>query len=340
MPADITIEAFGERRPSDDFYGQLLGAQDSLSERLLNPPIEAFSAELDEGMVGLPNVVGTGLGVKARKSAETEDLCVKVYVEEKLPIEAVAPTSLVPEAIDGVPTDVEEVGEILALSFKNRVRPVPGGVSTGNCAANMAGTLGCFVTHDEQPHALSNNHVFALTNESPQDADIPQPGRIDGGSCPRDVIGQLGPFVPIQLNGGTNFVDAALARIDEEQVSIDPRMIRPSGGREQLVSPHVPATLGMAVQKSGRTTGHTHGIVDAVRVSIRVGFGRGVGTFANQFRVRGTMTQFSAAGDSGSLVTTDPGNQPVGLLFAGGNGFTFCNDVDRVLTDLSATIIY
>jgi hypothetical protein len=43
----------------------------------------------------------------------------------------------------------------------------------------------------------------------------------------------------------------------------------------------------------------------------------GVARFCNQFRVRGIAGIFSDRGDSSSLVTTFPQNQPVGLLFAG-----------------------
>lgn len=339
MATDIEISALGAYQPSEDGFRALLAAQDSLGARFLDLSSAAFTAEVEEGLVGFPNIVGSGLGVKQRDAATTETLCVKVYVREKLTAAQVAGESLIPEQIDGVPTDVEEVGDIAALSFKSRLRPVPGGVSSGNCTAVMAGTLGCFVEREGELFALSNNHVFALTNASPSDAEIPQPGRLDGGLCPRDSIAVLGPLVPLDFGPGGNLVDAALARIEDPSLA-DRRIIRPLGRREALVSPHVAPALQMSVMKSGRTTGFTRGLIDAVRVTLQVQYGTGVATFSNQFRVSGTAGLFSNPGDSGSLVTSDPGNQPVGLLFAGGNGFTFCNDIDQVLVSLAADIAY
>jgi len=70
----------------------------------------------------------------------------------------------------------------------------------------------------------------------------------------------------------------------------------------------------MAVQKSGRTTGHTSGVVAAVSVTINVKYGsqcggaRGTGTFKNQIRV--TPGSFSAGGDSGGSCRWCPWPRP------------------------------
>ena len=47
---------------------------------------------------------------------------------------------------------------------------------------------------------------------------------------------------------------------------------------------------------------------------------------------------FSAPGDSGSLVVTQGGNQPVGLLFAGGDGLTIATPIDLVLQRFGVSI--
>ena len=122
---------------------------------------------------------------------------------------------------------------------------------------------------------------------------------------------------------------------------MDRRILRPFGVRQPLAAPTIPNALGMQVQKSGRTTQYRRGIIDAVAVTVNVGYGaHGVARFCRQFRVRGIGAPFSAAGDSGSLVTQFPTNRPTGLLFAGGGGFTFCNDINQVLVHLNVQIVF
>jgi hypothetical protein len=100
----------------------------------------------------------------------------------------------------------------------------------------------------------------------------------------------------------------------------------------------------MAVQKSGRTTGHTTGAVAATNATIFVrydatcGGGRGFARFANQIRV--TPGTFSGAGDSGSLVVdTSTPPRAVGLLFAGSSSSTFANPIDGVLGAFGVTLV-
>ncbi len=47
--------------------------------------------------------------------------------------------------------------------------------------------------------------------------------------------------------------------------------------------------------------------------------------FVDQFSIPDGSVPFSASGDSGSLIVTPGSNQPVGLLFAGGDGLTIAN---------------
>jgi hypothetical protein len=241
-----------------------------------------------------------------------------------------------------VPTDVEATGEVWANMFTARLRPAPGGVSIGHCGAVMAGTFGCLVARGGQLFLLSNNHVIALVNQGPVGVGVPQPGRLDGGACPSGVIARLSSFVPIVFGGAANLVDAAIARTSPELV--DRRLLRPLGVRQPLVAPHVAPALNQRVQKSGRTTQYRRGFVDAINVTANVSYAPfgGVARFVRQFRVRGIGGVFSDRGDSGSLVTTFPGNQPVGLLFAGNaaTDVTFCNPISAVLAALGVTIVY
>ena len=73
---------------------------------------------------------------------------------------------LMPEEIDGVPTDVVEIGEVKALGIHplahvTRVRPLVAEVSIGNWAIT-AGTLGWFFRDGRGREMLgSNAHVLA-----------------------------------------------------------------------------------------------------------------------------------------------------------------------------------
>ena len=103
----------------------------------------------------------------------------------------------------------------------------------------------------------------------------------------------------------------------------------------------------MQVQKYGRTTGFTTGSINAVNVDVDVCYFPLTETicfpgyqahFVNQFSIPDGSVPFSAAGDSGSLLVTTGSNNPVGLLFAGGDGLTIANPIDAVLQRFSVTI--
>jgi len=91
--------------------------------------------------------------------------------------------------------------------------------------------------------------------------------------------------------------------------------------------------------KYGRTTALTTGVVTGVSVTIRVQYTDGVATFASQVEIKGNKGSFSRAGDSGSLIVTQPGRVPVALLFAGGQTSTFANPIGAVLGAVGGTIV-
>jgi hypothetical protein len=344
--AEATAEALGGLGAGDEEYRALTRAQDLIEKQFLLEPGAAIAAAASDGASGLGNVVGAGIGEKLIDGMPTGQLAVKVLVKEKLSPGDISAEALLPEAIDNIPTDVDAVGDVTAEMFTARLRPAPGGVSIGNCQRVMAGTLGCVVRRGTQLFILSNNHVIALVNTSPPNAGIPQPGRLDGGVCDQDIIARLTQFIPINFTTGVcNFVDAAIGRTSPTLV--DRRILRPGGALQPLAAPTVQPALNMIVQKSGRTTQYTRGFVDMVNVTVNVGYAPlgGVARFCRQFRVRNIAGgDFSRAGDSGSLVTTFPRNQPVGLLFAGGSSgtlsVTFCNPIDAVLAALGVQIVF
>jgi hypothetical protein len=316
-------------------------ARNEVERRLLIAPAERAVAALKDGSAGFGNIVGVGIGEKIVDDQPTGRLVVKVFVRVKHRRARIASEALVPRILGGVPTDVEAAGAITVQHFTDRHRPAPCGVSVGNCNFVTPGTLACVVRRAGRHYILGTNHILALLNRGPIGIGIPQPGRLDGGQCSRDVIARLSKFVPIVAEG-TNLVDAAIALTSRKRV--DPRVLRPGGALQPLVAPEVAPALGMPVQKSGRATYHRTGRIDAVNVTVDVDFAPLGGTFrfSNQFRVRGESEPFSSSGDSGALVTTLPGNQPVGLLFSGNRdtNVSFCNDIADVIRALDVTIVY
>ena len=221
---------------------------------------------------------------------------------------------------------------------KFRIRPAPGGVSVGHFRIT-AGTLGGLCIGRRAPRnqrlmILSNNHVLANSNNANAGDCIVQPGPFDGGRCPADQVAILESFVPIRFGGPTNFVDAATAWAWPDRVRRE--HIYRSGNSLNLFrvgsNPIFPQ-LGMIVGKTGRTTQLTQGRVVNRTWSGWVNYGSAGNAFwAGQFLVVSTTGgPFSAGGDSGSWVWQwTSGLPPVGLLFAGGGGYTICNPMPWV----------
>jgi len=339
---EASVEALGGLADDENTYKSLSQARDELEQRLMISPADTALAATEEGAAGLGNMVGVGIGEKVVDGIPTGQPALKVFVKEKLSVEQVSSEALVPQTMGGVPTDVDATGEISAEFFTAKLRPAPGGVSIGHCPTVHAGTLGCLVTRAGQLFILSNNHVIARVNTGPLNVPISQPGRLDGGNCATDVIARLTQFIPIIFGTTCNSVDAAIGRTSPNLV--DRRILRPFGIRQPLVPPHLPPILNMPVQKSGRTTQYRRGFIDAINVTVNVSYAPfgGVARFCNQFRVKGIGGIFSDRGDSGSLVTTFPLNNPVGLLFAGNaaTNFTFCNRIGNVLSAFAVNIVY
>lgn len=165
------------------------------------PTDQAIQAQLrhESSLLLKANVVGVAVGHKN----ETGDPAVVVLVEEKMPLTALAVEDVIPPELEGMRTDVVEVGYLRALQTpQDRFRPVPGGVSIGHFKVT-AGTLGVMVkdTTTGERYILSNNHVLANSNEASIGDPIVQPGVLDGGSVPADVVAELYKFIPLAFIG-------------------------------------------------------------------------------------------------------------------------------------------
>jgi len=288
----------------------------------------------------IPGVVGTATGLGP-------DDTPAVLVLTRVP-----DVKGIPESIDGVPVVVKVTGEIIALAKPEKPgkpptetidptarfnRPVPIGVSTGNEVECSAGTIGCRVTDGTSVYALSNNHVYALDNGASTGSRILQPGLYDTG-CSIDennVIGALSGFEVIKFDGTPNTIDAAIALSSTGNLG----KATPSNGYGTPKSTPVQASLGQSVQKYGRSSSLTKGTVTGIEATVRVGYSSGTALFSGQIIVEAAKP-FIKAGDSGSLLVTNPGREPVGLLFAGNQTgkLAVANDINLVLTRFGVSI--
>src|SRR6266508_5351259 len=151
------------------------------------------------------NVVGVGIAKKVAGGRQTDEPCVVVFVERKVPRAQLRPKDLVPATIEAMKTDVVETGRIQALQARTaRWRPAPGGGSIGHYRIT-AGTLGAVARRAGTRMILSNNHVLANANDSAIGDPILQPGPYDGGTD-RDRIATLEAFVLIPFDGFLDFL--------------------------------------------------------------------------------------------------------------------------------------
>lgn len=309
------------------------------------------------------NVVATGVGYKVTAGKKTDQLSIICSVEQKEPSSKLSSSDLLPQAIEGIPTDVVATGRIRAFQPPtDRYRPAPGGVSIGHFEIT-AGTLGCLVQKDGQTYILSNNHVLANSNDAAIGDPILQPGPYDGGTNPADKIAELSEFVPIHFtdaqsqcpiaNGiadlcnGLAFLSGSSSRLQAistqaEKNLVDAaiaRPLKPSDIKNEIlnvgtIAGSAEGELGMAIKKSGRTTGFTAGEIQQVDVTVSVQYGGGkVAQFSDQL-LAGAMSQ---GGDSGSAVLNEE-NRLIGLLFAGSDQTTIINRIQNVFTTLGVSL--
>ena len=291
----------------------------------VHPQVQAAMAVQDRhtnALMAKPDVVGTGVGM------DPDGKPVLLILTRR------AGVLNLPAMIEGVRTRVDVVGDVRAMGFTGKYRPVPGGVSVGNKNECAAGTIGCQVVKGGVRYALSNNHVFARENNAAIGEDIVQPGRYDTKpKCsPSEQVADLSDFEPIVFStSASNVIDAAIAAYIPS-VSTTCSMVK------NLYTPSstvVTPSVGLAVKKVGRTSGLTHGTIAGINVTINVGYSAGTARFVNQIYVAST---FIRSGDSGSLMVTENGNDPVGLNFAGGSGASFANPIGPVLSRFNATV--
>jgi hypothetical protein len=314
------------------------------------------------------NVVGVGVDEKYVGGVPCGVTVVKFLVRIKLAPSALTAREKLPTFIDGIPTDVEEVGLIVPQKKKtraarkspraastmpnprSRLRPAQPGSSVGfrepDDAFIMAGTFGLMVRDQAGVYILSNNHVIAYENGVDIDgnrrraldkgAPIFQPGLLDQGQLATDKIAELTRWVDLRADRDSNVVDGAIAKPTSK--SLVTRSILFVGAPGAAAA----AAKDMIVHKFGRTTSYTAGRITSTFFDVTVPYEVGDVMFVDQIAIRGLDgTRFSDSGDSGSAILERSTNKVVGLLFAGAtNGtLTFANHISDVLKKLKVKIV-
>ena len=284
-------------------------------------------------LMAIPGVVGTAVGLNADGKAVVRVLLSRPDVAG------------LPGFVDDIPLTQTVTGLLIAHSDPTlRVRPAPVGYSVGHPLIT-AGTIGARVvkTGTGQLLLLSNNHVLAASNDAIVGDATLQPGPFDGGT-PADQVGTLYAFRPINFSGGNNTIDAAITLTNASQTGFAtpsddgygvPSKSIANDANNDGVFDNVTGLLGTPVKKYGRTTKLTHATITGINATLSICyevlfiFCVKPATFVDQLLI--DASAFSDGGDSGSLIVTETGAKPVGLLFAGSATQTIANRIDLVL---------
>jgi len=268
------------------------------------------------------------------------------------------------------PSQVFPNNESLAQTPPVKVGTSGGNANDLGAKVCCIGTLGSLWTAPgvTNPVILSNNHVLDRSDKGVAGEAINQPmqlactaptapppltvAHLTKGAPLKPLVNQPGacgtskaPLCgPAQRN-----VDAAIAEIVPSQVDTSGTILDlgPAGATTIADAPPSStlgvATLGEGVGKSGRTTGLTCSTVTSITTTTSIDYEGTCGDttppsttppafaaiFTNQVVIAGG--NFSAGGDSGSLVVDTATARPVALLYGGGPTSTVANPIQDVI---------
>ena len=264
----------------------------------------------------------------------------RVYVDEKKSESELRNKDLVPLDLNERKTDVVAIGEMKALSLRNKVRPPIGGIS-GIAKGLSACTLNWFAIDntDGELVIIPNNHCCANENKLKPGHEYWQPSPYDGG-VEGDSIAVLKRFVELKFETYNCTFRSAFGLRNRYRVWMrDKGYIKRVWNRVDLgiLSPTIPVkceihqlggihgkrrgTLGELAEKMGRTTGHTVGakLIDNDWYG-EIGYSRGNVPFGPCWLLEGD--RFSQGGDSSSLVRWMKDKFTPGILHAGSDTHT------------------
>lgn len=296
--------------------------------------------EAKKKLLEYPFVTAVGHAQRRVDGAETGEKALVAFVTEKKDVSELEEKDVLPDRIEGVKIDVQEVGELGIepvqpekvqdtgeINTTSKHRPAPQGVSIGHPDIT-AGTPGFVAWEKVEEHGVTyavprgntNNHVAANENQAEIGDNILQPGPYDGGNNDDDGrIGELKGFTEIKDEGN---------KVDHAWYSIDGRKMNSFIPGIGVPTETVEVEKGDTVKKFGRTTGLKRGKVLSTDARVRVRYDSGIKEFEDQV----ITESISAGGDSGSAVVDERGRL-AGLLFAGSSSITVVNKIKHVLDE-------
>jgi hypothetical protein len=277
--------------------------------------VEAFAARVEgllDAAAPAEPIVSVALGVAPGTSdddfrvairvppgheAVAEELRERVHGEADVRVLTVEARPAIPEPQAGAPPWLNEPR-----------RPLEPGAAISLRGYGWVGTLFGFGRRKNGALVgISNAHVLGGVDRVPVGTAVLQPF---GG----EAVGVTAEHAPLKASG--NMFDLQL--FDLRRVPIVKSYNHAAGAIGRLVDVS-PDDLGRTALKIGRTTGVRQGRCTAFEVdNLPVGYGAaGTLRFDNQVEFTGTPDDFSAGGDSGSMICWIGGDVPA-ILFAGG----------------------
>jgi endonuclease G len=270
-----------------------------------------------------PRVTLIDVGWRIRDGAMTDELAVRVHVRSKpRGPEAEAFMAQRPELAirkERIPFLVDIIEATYPLHWHIGLPQPPlrgrvfdrlhGGISISSDRQLTYGTLGGIVLDGatDAPMILSNWHVLAGSAYARSGLRIFQPGTGDGGG-PRHVVARLDRHA---MDMG---IDAAVARLTGSRDWVNDQIeLGPVRGVTQ-------PSLGALLEKSGRGSGRTSGMIDGIEGEYAIRYGglpRRIRHVCRVVPASGTEGEVSRGGDSGSWWLELENRRAVALHFAG-----------------------
>jgi LPS sulfotransferase NodH len=288
------------------------------------------------------NVVGVGVGERVVGGRATGTPAIQLLVARKADLADLARGEVLPTVVDGIPTDVVEVGVLHALhgaaqppagTGAPRARGVAVRRDTGLSPAPR-GTVGAVVHAGSQPLLLTTRGVFATAGRC--DKDLPAMVRPDDGEgqgenaerwVPLGALARTLPFCPVSS------VDGAVTTIDLPLLGQD--WFR----RLDCVQGSGTSVVGSVVHKVGAESGYTTGLVVGVTADVVVRYDDGPRVLGGQILVRSLDPDpFALPGDSGALLVEQRTGLAVGMIVAGSGRICVANHLDDVLDGLGVAL--
>jgi hypothetical protein len=320
-----------------------LGTRQPDSTQRISPDLLAVKRVLASRFLGNSapgNLLAVGIGEKVVGNRPDKVVCVRAYVQLKLPLKRLPVALRVPEYIEGIPTDVIEIAREGALQRSPAAEAYAAGpgcrvrIKTGmpNVNSRSMGVFGALVLDlAGTRHLLSCNHVLAFNGRVPCGSQIVATGY---GNFNEEPVGTFeGRFVKL-LGNRDNKVDCALARVSSARLAPRfPGFGNLASGTLELAVP------GMNVVKTGGATGLRHGIIVDMSADVLVNFSFGAFRFADQILIDGNLpgqtgSVFATNGDSGSVVIDTAARRAVGMVFAEAGRLAVASPLGEVLKGL------